>query len=87
MEGYLAITERTPDRNRHGSLAIFFFLFSLYDEIMKIERSEKEIRLIPESNFEKECLQLIFEKRGKIQFQDHEWKTGPLLIELIDDKW
>lgn len=54
---------------------------------MKIERSEKEIRLIPESNFEKECLQLIFEKRGKIQFQDHEWKTGPLLIELIDDKW
>jgi len=54
---------------------------------MKIERTEKEIRLIPESDFDKRCILDIIENGiRKIHFQDEEWKTGPLIIEL-DEKW
>lgn len=54
---------------------------------MKCERTETEIRLIAESDFERECLRIIAKKRGQIHFKDREWETGPLIIKIENDDW
>lgn len=50
-------------------------------KIMKIERTEYSVKLLPESQFERECLKLLKDSSIKSkQFEDAWNGTGPLII-------
>jgi hypothetical protein len=57
---------------------------------MKIERTEHSIKLLPESEFEKECLNILRNSSIKSKEFSDAWNgTGPLIISFPtdDDHW
>ncbi|MHC4315219.1 MAG: hypothetical protein ACYSW3_22470 [Planctomycetota bacterium] len=54
---------------------------------MKIEKLESGIKLIPETDFEKECLKHIANKTLKSSSQDTWHQTGPVTLAFDGNSW
>jgi hypothetical protein len=54
---------------------------------MKVIRHEDGITLVPESDYERECLKVIYGKALKTVYEDSWNRTGNLKLEFNADPW